>query len=79
MLAQMLVGPLHVTDDDGDVLEPAVVAARIGRDGTALRHQVFDELDALLAQTQARAEQAVEVLDAFPRSGFMAALMEKAA
>jgi len=45
-----------------------VIAARIGREGAALRRQVFDQLDVFLAETQARhpqpcTEHAVEVFD----------------
>ncbi len=36
-LPQPCVGPIHIADDDGDVLEPAIVAVRIERNGPATR------------------------------------------
>jgi hypothetical protein len=65
------VRTIHVTDDDGDVLKPAVIAARIGRHGPALRRQEFGQVDDFVSQTHANnahahAEEAFEVLDITP-------------
>ena len=52
ILPQPLVGLIHIADDDGDVLEPEVVAAGINRHGAALGSKVLDQLDALVSQFQ---------------------------
>ena len=53
VVAQPRVGPIHVADDDRDVLEPAVVAARVGGSRTPARREVFCELDRLGAECEA--------------------------
>ena len=52
VLAQPRVGRVHVADDDRDVLEPAVVAARVGRHRPAARRQVLGQLELLVAEPQ---------------------------
>ena len=66
VLAQPLIGAVHVADDDGDVLEPAVVAARVRREGRPWA-QILGQLDEFVSQLQARdaraqAEDARQVL-----------------
>jgi hypothetical protein len=70
--AQLRVGLRHVGDDDGDVLEPAVVAAAVLRERAPARRQEFVQLERLAAEPhrhhpQARAEHAPEALDGFAR------------
>src|SRR5437762_1668787 len=67
MLSQAPVRPVDVAHDDRDVLERAVVAARVRRDRPATRRQVFRQLDRLLAQPEtddahAEPEDALEAL-----------------
>src|SRR5207247_7697813 len=61
------VRPVDVAHDDRDVLERAVVAARVRGDRPATRRQVFRQLDRLLAQPEtddahAEPEDALEAL-----------------
>ena len=58
MPAQPSVRAIHIADDQRYVLKPAIVAARIGRRGPALRRQVLGELDELIAETQSGSAQA---------------------
>src|SRR4029434_570522 len=53
MHAQLLVGLVHVADDNGDVLEPLIVAARVRGDWSASGHKISGEFDELIAQTHA--------------------------
>jgi len=55
VLAQPLVRPIHVGDHDRDVLEAAIVAVTVGRDGTAAGGQELGQHDCLLAQDQSGA------------------------
>src|ERR1043166_3283691 len=41
VLAQPGVGPVHVAGDDGNVLKPAIVAARINWNWTSLWRQIL--------------------------------------
>src|SRR6266849_412378 len=50
VLPQQTVGLVHVADDDGNMLEPAVVAARINRDRPPFRGEVFGEFDGFISQ-----------------------------
>ena len=52
------VGLVHVADDEGHVLKPAVVAARVYRRGPALGRQELGEFQEFVAQLQARDAQA---------------------
>ncbi len=52
VLAQPGVGPLHVRDRDGDVLEPEVVGPRIRRKGEPPGRQVLGELQELFAEPE---------------------------
>src|SRR5205085_10524852 len=52
-----LVCLIHVADDNGDVLKPAVIAARIDRGGTSFRGQILGQLDEFVAELQARAAE----------------------
>ena len=52
VFSQNLIGLIHVAHDDGDVLEPAVVAARIDRYGATLGREVLGQLDLLVTQAQ---------------------------
>ena len=45
VLAQPRVRAVHVAHDDRDVLEPAIVAARVGRHRPPARRQVLGQLD----------------------------------
>src|SRR5262249_10808984 len=49
--AQVLIRPVHVIDDNGDVLEPAVVATGVFRDGSTLWGEKLHEIEMLLAQS----------------------------
>ena len=62
------VGARHVAHDDRDVLEGAVVAARVDRDRAAARRQVLGELERLVAEPQARDAHAQpeDALEALP-------------
>ena len=65
VIPQMLISCVHLADDDGDVLEPEIVASGVGRVGAAFGGQEVDQLDFFLAQAQAgdlrsRAENAEE-------------------
>ena len=67
MRPQHGVGPVHVADDDGDVLEPLVVGAGIDRNGPAPRGEILGQFQHLGAQpephdAQTHAENADEVL-----------------
>src|SRR5262245_31234935 len=50
VLAQPLVGTIHVADDERDVLKPAIVTTRIHRDRPAPRGEEFGQLDEFLAE-----------------------------
>jgi hypothetical protein len=68
MLPEACVGLLHVGDDDGDVLERAVVAAGVGWSGAPRRRKVFSQLDPFAAEGEARdahadGEEAGQMLD----------------
>src|SRR6266850_2254579 len=52
--AQLLVGLVHVADDDGDVLKRKIVTAPIGGNGSALRSEILRQLDYLIAELHAR-------------------------
>src|SRR5262245_41356538 len=52
MLAEPLISAIHVAEDQRNVLKPAVVAARVDRDGTPLRGQVLGQLDDLVPEAQ---------------------------
>src|SRR5205823_3105038 len=45
VLTQPGIGPIHIANDDCNVLEPAIIAARINGDGTAFGREVFVEFD----------------------------------
>ncbi len=53
ILAQQRVRFIHIAGDDRDVLEPAIVTARINRHWTALRRQILSQFDKFLAQLHA--------------------------
>src|SRR5262245_6893803 len=53
VLAQPLVGAVHFTRDDGDMLEPAVVSARLRRERPSTGRKIFGELDELVAESHA--------------------------
>ena len=48
--AQQGISLVHVADNDCNVLEPAIVAARVDRDRTTFRRQIFSEFDELVAE-----------------------------
>src|SRR5262249_41989187 len=50
--AQMRIRAIHVAYDDGDVLEPAIVAARIRGNRAPLWREVFGQLQALVTEAQ---------------------------
>src|SRR5215831_5691904 len=49
-----VVGAVHVADDDGNMLEPSVVATRIGRCGAASWGQELRQFDVFVAQAHPR-------------------------
>jgi hypothetical protein len=51
--AQEPIGRVHVADDDRDVLEPLIVAPAVDRVRPALRREIVDQLDLLVAEAQA--------------------------
>ena len=72
IFTQHLIRPVHVADDDGDVLKPKIVAARIGRDRAAARSKKLNEFDRLIAQphsddADAGTEHPEQMLDVFTR------------
>jgi hypothetical protein len=71
LVVEPLVGPVHVPDDDRHVLEPPVVAVRIGGCGAAPRRQVLRELDVLAAESEAD--------DAHPDREYVAQLLVRVA
>src|SRR6266478_7049991 len=71
VLPQPGVRLVHIADNDGDVLKPAIVAARIDGDWSTFRRQVFCELDELVAEphsyyAHSQPEYPFEVLVALP-------------
>ncbi len=69
--AQRRVRAVHVAHDDRDVLEPAVVAARVRRDRAALGREELPQLEGLGPEREprdahARAEYAIDVLEVRP-------------
>src|SRR5207249_2871778 len=50
VLAQPLIGTVHVTNDNRDMLKPAIIAARVHWDRSALGRQIFGQLDELSAE-----------------------------
>src|SRR5215813_14876156 len=67
VLTQPGIGRIHIARNDGDVLKPAIVAARIGGHRSAFRRQKFGEFDLFLAQAKpghadAQPENAFQVL-----------------
>jgi hypothetical protein len=50
VLTETLVGPVHVANDNGDVLEPAVMTPRVHRYRSSLGSEIFRELDRLFSQ-----------------------------
>src|SRR5258708_2412695 len=52
MPAKNGIGLVHITHNDGDMLEPEVVAAGINGERSALRSQELPQLDTLLPQLQ---------------------------
>src|SRR5690242_326183 len=67
VLSQNRVRSIHVADNDGEVLKPKVVAARIDGNGAATRSKKLHELDRFVAEAHshdagARTEKAKEML-----------------
>src|SRR5262249_50816378 len=54
VLSQPIVGAIHISGDDRDVLKPAIVASRIDWYGSTLRCEVFGELDEFIAELHSR-------------------------
>src|SRR5262249_42194192 len=54
VLAQPLVGAIHISHDDGDVLEPSVVAASIDWRGPSSRREELREFDVLFTEAHPR-------------------------
>src|SRR5262249_27398593 len=52
VVTQPPVGAIYVLDDDGDMLEPTVVAARVRRDRPPARREVLDQLERLVTEAQ---------------------------
>ncbi len=53
VLSQLLICPVHIRHDDRDVLEPAIVASRVGGDRPAFRRQIFRQFDRLISELNA--------------------------
>ncbi len=53
VLAQPLIGAAHITDNNGDVLEPPIVAARVCRNWPSLGRKIFGQLDEFVSQPHA--------------------------
>ena len=51
ILSKDLVGAIHITDDDGDMLEPKIVAPRVNGNGPTAWSEELDEFDGLQAQS----------------------------
>src|SRR5215470_9843385 len=49
-ITQAVVGATHVAYDNGDVLKPAIIAARVGRNGPALPPRELHEVDVFVAE-----------------------------
>src|SRR5690349_17327273 len=67
VFAEPLVSAVHIADDDGNVLKPSIVAARIGGRGPSSRGQELRQLDVLLTEAHSgrprvKAEYTGEVL-----------------
>src|SRR5215813_2601685 len=54
VFAQPLVGAIHIADDDGNVLEPSVIATGIGRRRSASWCEELGQLDVLFAESHPR-------------------------
>src|SRR4051794_16589279 len=52
VLAKPSVCAVHIADNQRHVLEPAVVAAGIGRHGSALRGKILGQIEKLVAEAQ---------------------------
>src|SRR5713101_5403563 len=68
VLPQNRIGAVHIANDNGDVLEPNVIAPGIYGNRATLRSQKLQQLDGFAAElhgdnSNARAEYAEEVLD----------------
>src|SRR5882672_8406467 len=62
---------IHVAGNNSDMLEPAVVAARVNRDGAAFRCKILRQLDNLVTElhtynSNAQAEHSLQSLVVFP-------------
>src|SRR5215471_15604628 len=67
VFTQPLVCAIHIADDDGDVLEPSVIAARIDRRGPPSWREKLGQFDVLFAEShpcspRAQAKDTREVL-----------------
>src|SRR6266852_1409372 len=67
VLAESLIGLIHIARDDSNMLEPSVIATRIGGDRPARWRQELGQLEDLTAQSHshdanADTEQSLEVL-----------------
>src|SRR5215471_13578902 len=58
VFTQPLVCAIHIVDDDGNVLEPSVIAARIDRRGPASWREELGQLDVLFAESHPRSPRA---------------------
>jgi hypothetical protein len=82
VLAQPLVGAIHVAHDDRNVLEPVVLTARVRRCRPSSRRQVLRQLDRLIPEphahdTRAESEDALELLVRFARNLDVRHLLER--
>ena len=57
VLAQQGVSLVHVADNDCNVLEPAIVAARVNRKRPSPGSEELDELNVLIPQAQPHSSQ----------------------
>src|SRR6266567_5845332 len=67
VLPQPGIRLVHVANNDGDVLEPAIIAARIHWNRATLRREIFRQLDGLVPKphsdhAHSQSEHALEML-----------------
>jgi hypothetical protein len=58
VVTQPLVGAIHIANDDGNVLEPSVIAASIDRRGPTSWREELGQFDVLFAEPHPRSPRA---------------------
>ena len=82
VLAQPLIGLIHVGHDDGDVLKPAIVAAGVHRHRSSFGREILRELDRLASElhpndSRADPEQPLQPLVIEPRHLDIGSFLER--